>query len=186
LSDHAFSRKEHLMDSTGHHEQQPVPPPPHLTKANGEILSENVDVPAASGLLDQIIEGVVGKALSHADVHTVFGDPVTHGDLTIIPVARVTANYGFGAGSGQGEGEGEDKKERQRGSGGGGGGGRVKASPIGYIEMTNGSANFVPIVDRTTMLTTLATIAGVALILTLPGLLRSRDSDHGKRRARRR
>jgi len=171
---------------TGQHnaeQHESMPSPPHLPKPNGEILSQNVEIPEASGMLDRIIEGVVGKALSHADVHTVFGDPVTHGSLTIIPVARVTANYGFGAGSGQGEGEGEGKKEHQRGSGGGGGGGgRVKASAIGYIEITNGSANFVPIVDRTTMLTTLASIVGVALIFSLPGILRSRQVTPDKRR----
>jgi uncharacterized spore protein YtfJ len=127
--------------------------------------------------MDRIIEGAVSKALSHADVRTVFGEPVTHGDRTVIPVARVTANYGFGAGSGQGEG----KEEHQRGSGGGGGG-RVKASPIGYIEITNGSAHFVPIIDRTTMLTTLASVAAVALILMLPGMLRSRQSAMSNRR----
>jgi uncharacterized spore protein YtfJ len=112
-------------------------------------------------------------------VRTVFGDPVTQGDRTVIPVARVTANYGFGAGSGQGEGD----EEHQRGSGGGGGGGgRVKASPIGYIEMTNGSAHFVPIIDRTTILTTLASVAAVAFILMLPAMLRNRQSKMGKQR----
>jgi len=160
-----------------------TPRGPHPTKPNGEVPTGDVDIQAASGLMDRIIEGAVSKALSHADVRTVFGDPVTHGDRTVIPVARVTANYGFGAGSGQGEGQ----MEHQRGSGGGGGGGgRGKASPIGYIEMTGDSAHFVPIIDRTTMLTTLASIAGVALILTLPGKVRSRQSTQSRRRMWRR
>lgn len=167
------------MDVSGHLEPEPMAPQPQPTRPNGEIPLENVEIPNASGLMERIIEGVVGKALTHADVRTVFGDPVTQGDRTIIPVARVTANYGFGAGSGQGEG----KEEHQRGSGGGGGGGgRVKASPIGYIEMTNGSAHFVPIIDRTTMLTTLASIAAVAFILMLPAMLRNRQSKMGKQR----
>jgi uncharacterized spore protein YtfJ len=127
-------------------------------------------------MMDRVIEGAVGKALSHTDVRTVFGEPVKQGEYTVIPVARVTANYGFGAGSG----EGERKDAPNRGSGGGGGG-RVRAHPIGFIEMSNDSVQFVPIVDRGEIFSRLGTIALIAALFILPALLFNRQSRPSKR-----
>lgn len=163
-----------------HERQRPqAPPRERPAKPNGEIRPENVDITTTSGLMDRVIEGAIGKALTHADVRSVFGEPVNHGDRTVIPVARVTANYGFGAGSG--EGEREDAHNHGSG-GGGGGGGRVKAHPIGFIEMSNDSASFVPIVDRTEILTRLGTIAMIAALFMLPAMLFNRQSQQGRRR----
>lgn len=73
-----------------------------------------------------------------ADAETVYGEPVTQGDRTVVPVARV--GYRFGAGFGGGEG-GEDG---DGGSGfGGGGGGTVDARPAGALEVTPGGTRFV-------------------------------------------
>lgn len=68
-----------------------------------------------------------------ADVHRVFGDAVQVGAKTVIPVAHV--EYGFGGGMGKGEAQGM------------GGGGRVKARPVGVVELTEGQTRFVPIMD---------------------------------------
>jgi uncharacterized spore protein YtfJ len=129
--------------------------------------------------MDRVIEGAVGKALTHADSRTVFGEPVTRGERTVIPVARVTANYGFGAGGG--EGQREDRQNHGSG-GGGGGGGRVKAHPIGFIEMSNDDVHFVPIVDRGEMLNRFSLLAIVAMFLLLPALLSNRQSQQSKKR----
>ena len=80
-------------------------------------------------LLDQIGQSV-GK---RAQVSTVFGEPVEREGLTVIPVAK--ARFGFGGGGGSGSREGDV------GSGGGGGGGGA-VTPIGYIEVRDGSAEF--------------------------------------------
>jgi uncharacterized spore protein YtfJ len=129
--------------------------------------------------MDRVIEGAIGKALTHADVRTVFGEPITQGERTVIPVARVTANYGFGAGGG--EGEREDAPNHGSG-GGGGGGGRIRAHPIGFIEMSNDSASFVPIVDRGEIFSRLGTIAMIVALFLLPALLLNRQSQSSKRR----
>jgi uncharacterized spore protein YtfJ len=129
--------------------------------------------------MDRVIEGAIGKALTHADVRTVFGEPITQGERTVIPVARVTANYGFGAGGG--EGEREDAPNHGSG-GGGGGGGRIRAHPIGFIEMGNDSASFVPIVDRGEIFSRLGTIAMIVALFLLPALLLNRQSQSSKRR----
>ena len=65
-----------------------------------------------------------------AHVRSVYGEPVTVGNKTVIPVARVA--YGFGAGSG-GKGE----------KGGGGGGGGVGAEPLGVVEITPTSTKLI-------------------------------------------
>ncbi len=129
---------------------------------NGVIVSPGTDVNPPVGIMDRVIEGTIGKALNRISAHTVFGDPVTQGDRTVIPVARTVINYGFGAGSGKPK----DEKDAETTTGGGGGG-RIRVNGIGYIELTPGNARFVPIVDRSTILTTIATFTGVALLLTV-------------------
>lgn len=70
----------------------------------------------------------VVESLSNTGAKTVYGEPVTVGSRTIIPVAQ--AAYGFGGG--------ED------GDGGGGGGG-VLTTPVGALELTDETTRFVPI-----------------------------------------
>ncbi len=59
---------------------------------------------------------------------TVFGDAITIGDTTLIPVVDVTFGFGVGGGSG------EDKSHGGGGGGGSGGGGRVMASAVIVIK----------------------------------------------------
>lgn len=80
-----------------------------------------------------------------ASASAVFGDPIEKDGVTVIPVARVR----FGAGGGYGRGPGKKKKdeagaEEQVGFGQGGG---VQASPVGYIEISGGEAEYKRIVD---------------------------------------
>jgi uncharacterized spore protein YtfJ len=70
----------------------------------------------------------------------VYGDPVTAGGRTVIPIARVS--YGFGAGGGAGESE-EAGSER----GGSGGGAGLSARPVGALEITEAGTRFIPFID---------------------------------------
>ena len=88
-----------------------------------------------------------------ATVRNVYGEPVTIGGRTVIPVARV--RYAFGAGGGS------DSTGEPGRRGGGGGGGRVWAVPCGYVEITGGGSRFVPIHNSAGM--ALAALAGVAV-----------------------
>src|SRR5215813_15630143 len=103
-------------------------------------------------LLDQIGQSV-GK---RAQVSAVFGEPVEREGLTVIPVAK--ARFGFGGGGGSGGREGGE------GSGGGGGGGGV-VTPVGYIEVRDGSAEFKRITTPTDMapLVAAASLAALAV-----------------------
>lgn len=88
-----------------------------------------------------LLQSLHENLASRAQVKSVFGDAVTAGEKTIIPVAKIA--YGFGAGAGTG-GMGET---RPKGEGGGGGGG-VRAVPVGVFEVSARETRFVPIHDR--------------------------------------
>lgn len=77
----------------------------------------------------EILERLSEKLGGKASVSAVFGEPVTHGDIVIIPVAKV--GFGFGAGGGRLE----------------GGGGGTSIGPAGYIVIKDGNAVFKPIRD---------------------------------------
>lgn len=115
----------------------------------------------SAGMLRQVVDGVVSKVLSNADAKTVFGEPVTSGARTVVPVARISYRFGFGAGGGQGP-------DRTGEGGGGGGAGSLNAQPAGFIEVTGDSARFVPVVEPAQVLATLAkafvTVAIVGII----------------------
>jgi uncharacterized spore protein YtfJ len=80
-----------------------------------------------------------------ATVRNVYGDPVTSGDRTVVPVASV--KYAFGGGGGT---------ER-----GGGGGGRAWAKPCGYVEISPAGTRYVPIHDGAAIAAAVA--VGVAI-----------------------
>ena len=63
---------------------------------------------------------------------TVFGEPVERDGITVIPVAK--ARWGFGGGAG-----------RRRDEDGAGGGGGAQVTPVGFIQLKNGAAEFRPI-----------------------------------------
>ncbi len=90
--------------------------------------------------IEQLLREVEATKES-ANVRTVFGDPVTVGDRTIIPVARVRGAQGIGFGEGA---------EKEGASGRGGGSGAVfSAQPVAVVEITPDGTRIVPIVDAT-------------------------------------
>ena len=99
-----------------------------------------------------------------ATVKNVYGEPVTSGERTVIPVASV--KYAFGGGGGS-----EPDGERGR-RGGSGGGGRASAKPCGYIEITASGTRYVPIHDGMAIVAAVA--AGAAIGAALMWLKRDR------------
>ena len=96
-----------------------------------QIRGELVVRTGEDGFVERLAKRLGGAAKASA----VFGKPVKRGDVTVIPVAR--ARWAFGGGSGA----------SPEGSGDGGGGAGM-VSPIGYIEVRDGEAEFKPIPDR--------------------------------------
>lgn len=109
-------------------------------------------------LIDNI--GALGSA------KTAFGDPVFHGDVTVIPVGRV--RYGGGGGGGKemkNKGEGTEKSKSEIGAGGGGG---VNITPVGFIAITKDKAQFHRILDLTSAMQVILTV-GISMWLTMRG-----------------
>lgn len=83
-----------------------------------------------------LLEHLADKLGARAGARAVFGEPVTAGGVTVIPVAE--AAFGFGGGSGTGR----DVKAARTGGGGGGGAG---ARPRGFIVIADGTAASTPV-----------------------------------------
>jgi uncharacterized spore protein YtfJ len=139
---------------------------------NSNDRAYGVDIESAPSIIERVVEGAVGRALNQAQASTVYGEAHQQGDRTVIPVARVSARYGFGGGAGHGT---SSERETDSGSGGGGGGGgAIDAKPIGFIEITPEESRFVPIVDSSAIAIRAVTMAGICAILLMFGLLRRR------------
>jgi uncharacterized spore protein YtfJ len=107
------------------------------------------------GGLRGLLDGLVGARLC-------YGEPVTTGQRTVIPVARVRVAGGGGFGSGE---EGD----------GGGGGGYVEATPQGFIELGDDGARYHAIPDPERLGRTLRAVAGLAAGLAVARRLRGRS-----------
>lgn len=102
---------------------------------------------AEDGMVQRLVERLADRFGGVANASAVFGDPVERNGVTIIPVAKV--RWGAGAGAGRG---GEVVDGKPEGGEGGGGGGGVSVKPIGYIELRDGTAEFIRFRDPGAML----------------------------------
>lgn len=103
----------------------------------------------------EMLKSIGDQIQSKASARSVYGEPVSVGDRTVIPVARV--RYGFGGGGGGGDARNPDH-------GGGGGGGHVSAAPAGMVEITPAGTRFIPIPDWRKTLALVAFTLGLGFI----------------------
>jgi uncharacterized spore protein YtfJ len=125
-----------------------------------EEATMTTETQAGSALADELLQRIGQIVGDKAKVATIFGEAVEREGITVIPVAK--ARFGFGGGAGAGA-SGEDE-----GSGGGGGGGAL-VSPVGYIQLRGGTAEFKRITTATDLLALVA--AGAITALALKRLL---------------
>lgn len=89
------------------------------------------------------IDSILGNALDGikkmVDVQTVIGDPITVGDITLLPVSKVS--FGFAAGGTS------FGKQTERDNFGGGAGGGVKVTPLAFL-VINGTDVRVIFIDE--------------------------------------
>jgi uncharacterized spore protein YtfJ len=107
-------------------------------------------------LVDELLQRIGETVGDKANAATVFGQPVEREGITVIPVAK--ARFGFGGGGGGTEGATDVE-----GGGGGGGGGGAMVSPVGYIEVRAGSAEFKRTTGPVDMLAVVAAASLAAL-----------------------
>jgi uncharacterized spore protein YtfJ len=116
-------------------------------------------------------------AVAHVD--SVFGQPLTIGEYTVITASEVSVAMGIGYGKGYGtypaKGEGEVKE--QSGAGGGGGGGGISlARPVATISIGPKGATATPVLDFTKIYITLITVLGSMVLVFLQMLRRSKKT----------
>ena len=85
-----------------------------------------------------VLEGI-REAIDGAAASRVFGEPVVRGDLTVLPVAKVSGGGGGGGGTGP-EVEGREV-------GGSGGGFGLTAKPLGVFVIKDGTVRWRPAID---------------------------------------
>jgi uncharacterized spore protein YtfJ len=99
---------------------------------------------------NEIITSITERVKDAANVRVVFGEPVeTTSGVTIIPVASVKVAGGGGGGTGRGRRRESEETAATGNEGGMGLGLKVMATPLGYIEVKDGTARFVHIADMT-------------------------------------
>ncbi|MEV0174553.1 spore germination protein GerW family protein [Streptomyces sp. NPDC050803] len=130
------------------------------TTTRSALPAEATAAQASTTLLERLAD----KLGARASVTAVFGEPVTSGGVTVIPVADI--GFGFGGGAGR------EIGAAKSGEGGGGGGG-AGARARGFIEIKDGTATYKPLRDpwADVVLPLAALLAGAVL---LPRLLRRR------------
>jgi uncharacterized spore protein YtfJ len=95
-------------------------------------------------------------------VDKVFGKPIKHGEVIVIPAAEVITGAGFGAGSGFGPRDSESTKGSGSGSGGGG---RSFSRPVAVILATPEGVRVEPVIDPTKILLGALTASGFILAM---------------------
>lgn len=104
------------------------------------------------------------EVVDNAAVGRVFGSPIQHGDLVVLPVAKV----GGGGGGGSGTGPAPDGQE----NGGTGGGFGITAKPLGVFVLKNGKVTWRPAIDVNRVILG-GQIVAVTGLLVLRALIKS-------------
>ena len=90
--------------------------------------------------LPNMIDSTIEKIRQMVDVNSVVGEPIVTGDVTIIPVSKVSVGFGGG---------GSDFVTKNTSAGanpfGGGVGAGVKVTPIAFLIIKEGSVRMLPV-----------------------------------------
>ena len=89
--------------------------------------------------LPNMLENTIQKIREMVDINSVIGEPISCGDVTIIPVSKVSVGFGGG---------GSDfvaKGANAQNPFGGGVGGGVKVTPICFLIVKDGNVRMMPV-----------------------------------------
>jgi uncharacterized spore protein YtfJ len=129
----------------------------------GNTTDRPPDARVGSPPLDRVAV-IMERLLETADVSKVYGEPILHDGLMILPAAEVLAIAGFGMGSGGGVAVQPEGREKSRGSGGGGGGGgKTLARTVAVIVVSAEGVEVRPVIDFTKIALAALTAAGFVM-----------------------
>ena len=88
--------------------------------------------------LPNMLQDTISKIREMVDVNNVVGEPIVVGDVTIVPVSKVSVGFGGG---------GSDFVNSKGGENpfGGGVGGGVKVTPICFLVVKDGNVRMMPV-----------------------------------------
>lgn len=128
----------------------------------GNITDRPSEARVPSPPLDSVSR-VMERLLEAADVSKVYGEPIRHENVMLLPAAEILAIAGFGMGSGGGAAV-HQEGEKSRGSGGGGGGGgRTLARSVAVIVASPEGVEVKPVIDFTKIALAALTAAGFVM-----------------------
>lgn len=116
---------------------------------------------------DTAVLDTLRELVDNATAGTVFGTPITQGDLVVLPVAKVSG----GGGGGSGRGPAEQRPEQ----GGVGGGLGLSAKPLGVFVVKSGKVIWRPAVDANRVILGGQLVMVAALLVIRALIRRSRD-----------
>ena len=91
--------------------------------------------------LPNMLENTMAKIREMVDANSVVGEAITTGDVTIVPISKISIGFG-GGGS-----EFTTKNANQEYPFGGGVGAGVKVTPIAFIVIKDGSVRMLPVAE---------------------------------------
>ncbi|HCW75042.1 MAG TPA: sporulation protein [Candidatus Marinimicrobia bacterium] len=91
-------------------------------------------------MIENLVKTVLEELRALVNTETVVGKPITAGNQTIIPVAKISV--GFGAGGG---------KAHEKEDGGSGMGGGAQIDPVAFIVVSDDRTQILPLVGKDVM-----------------------------------
>jgi uncharacterized spore protein YtfJ len=101
--------------------------------ATTSLIQQQVDH-SISGTSDTFVNRLADALGAKSSASAAYGPPIERDGVTVVPVAKV--RWGFGGGGGTGS------AVEKLGAGGSGGAGGTLVTPVGYIAIKEGSAEF--------------------------------------------
>jgi len=89
----------------------------------------------------EILDTILSRLKGLANTETVVGTPVQVGNVTLMPVVKLSVGFAAGGGGG------EDPKNAGKGGGSGGGGG-ASINPIGFIVLDDNGVHFISVAAK--------------------------------------
>ena len=87
--------------------------------------------------LPNMLQDTISKIREMMSVNDVVGDPIVVGDVTIIPISKVSVGFGGGGA--------DNAKAANKDAFGGGMGGGVKVQPICFMVVKDGNVRMMPV-----------------------------------------
>ena len=91
--------------------------------------------------VNELMERTIARIRETVDANTVVGEPIQAGEVTLIPVSKVS----FGFGSGGSEIGGKNSKPLGENPFGGGGGAGVKVTPVCFLVVNGANVRILPV-----------------------------------------